>query len=177
MARIDPLNAYEFERTRQAEIQNSVETNSILVEEVVNEIVSRYSQELDNLIDEVHKVLLDHGNIENYELDIYIAKIPVLLYYVTSAQESVGVREDVSRMIRQKLYIQARQSATGTVADKDSIAERAVEQETISAAAYARASKKLKHKCETALELLSALKKIISRRMEEYRVTQIGKDD
>lgn len=177
MARIDPLTAYEFERTKQSQIQQSVESNATLVEEVVDEIVNRYSGELDALVNDVHDVLSKHNNLENYEIDIYIAKIPVLLYYVTSAQESVGVREDVSRMIRQKLYIQARQQASGTVADKDSIAEKAVEQETISAAAYARASKKLKHKCEAALELLSALKKIISRRMEEYRVTQIGKDE
>lgn len=177
MARIDPLNAYQFERTSQMNIQQSVESNSALVEEVVDEIVQRYSKELDELVDEVHEVLLKHNTLENYELDIYIAKIPVVLYYVTSSQESVGVREDVSRMIRQKLYIQARQAASGTVADKDSAAEKAVEQETISAAAYTRANKKLKHKCEVALELLSALKKISSRRIEEYRLTQYGKED
>ena len=118
MARIDPLTAYEFERTKQSQIHQSVESNATLVEEVVDEIVNRYSQELDALIDDVHTVLSEHSNLENYELDIYIAKIPVLLYYVTSAQESVGVREDVSRMIRQKLYIQARQQASGTVAQE-----------------------------------------------------------
>ena len=177
MARIDPLTAYEWDRTKQSTLQASVESNAILVEEVVDEIVGKYSAELDSLIDEVHDVLLKHQSLENYELDIYIARIPVLLYYVTSAQESIGVREDVSRMIRQKLYIQARQAASGTVADKDTIAERAVEQETLSAAAYARAAKKLKHKSEAALELLSALKKITSRRIEEYRITQFGKEN
>lgn len=177
MSRISLEEASNFDINKHKEISTRIETNSNLVDEVVNSIVSKYSDELDSVINQAHDALHNSNGLSDDEIDKFILMIPIQLYYSSPSQESVGVREDVAKMIRQRLYIEARQSAEGTVEDKNTAAEKAVMQETLTAAAYSRANKALKAKNEMALEVLSAFKKVISRRMEEYQINRFGGND
>ena len=174
MARINFNDICQFEKESYNEISKTVESNSILVDEVVESIVSQYSRELDSVITKAREAINRQGELSDQEIDYFILTIPLQLYYSSSAQEAVGIREDVAKMIRQRLYIEARQSATGTVEDKNTAAEKQVTQETLTAVAYSRANKILKSKNEMALEVLSAFKKVISRRMEEYQLSRFG---
>ena len=60
----------------------------------------------------------------------------------------------------------------GTVADKDSLAELASQKESLVNVCYNRAFKLMKSKVENSQELLSSCKKVLSRRMQEYTLTQ-----
>lgn len=177
MARINLDQASNFEKEKHEVIAAKIEDNASLVDEVVSSIVSQYSAELDSVIQQAHDALQQSNSLTDDEIDRFILMIPIQLYYSSPSQESVGVREDVAKMIRQRLYIEARQSAEGTVEDKNTAAEKAVMQETLTAAAYGRANKALKAKNEMALEVLSAFKKVISRRMEEYQINRFGGND
>lgn len=174
MARISHADICDFDPNAHRDISESVESNASLVDEVVRSIVSQYSSELDRVIDAAKSCLHSKNQLTDQEIEYFILNIPIQLYYSSSAQEAVGIREDVAKMIRQRLYIEARQSASGTVEDKNTAAEKHVTQETLTAAAYSRASKTLKSKNETALEILSAFKKVASRRMEEYQLARFG---
>lgn len=174
MARISHADVCDFDEMAYASISKSVEENSKLVDDVVASIVADYSQGLDDVMSAAREALNNKNQLTDQEIEYFILTIPLQLYYSSSAQEAVGIREDVAKMIRQRLYIEARQSASGTVEDKNTAAEKQVTQETLTAAAYTRASRMLKSKNETALEVLSAFKKVISRRMEEYQLSRFG---
>lgn len=174
LARITLQEACKFDKSKHIEISNSVENNAKLVDDVVNELVGQYSKELDAVIAQAHEALSHRSQLADNEIDFFILKIPMSMYYSSVAQEEMGIREDVSRMIRQRLYIDARQSASGTIDDKNTAAEAQVMQETLTAAAYKRATNILKAKNTAAQEVLSAFKKVLSRRMEEYQLTRFG---
>ena len=67
-----------------------------------------------------------------------------------------------------------KETITGTVADKDSLAELASQEEFIVSAAYNRAYKIMKSKVENAQELLASVKKVLSRRIQEAELTRMG---
>lgn len=174
MAKIEFNEACKFDESAHRSISKSVEDNSKLVDEVVLHIVEQYSKGLDNVIDNARRALQSKDQLTDSEIEYYILNIPIQLYYSSNAQEAVGIREDVAKMIRQRMYIEARQAASGTVEDKNTAADKQVIQETLTAAAYTRASRMLKSKNDIALEILSAFKKVISRRMEEYQLSRFG---
>ena len=174
MARIALADACKFEKSQHEEVSKVVENNSKLLDEVVQSVVDEYCSGLDAVINEAHAALVRSRDLTDREIDNFILKLPVEMYYSSTAQEFVGVREDVAKMIRQRMYIEARQSASGTVQDKDTAAEKAVMQETLSMMAYNRAKKTIQAKNEMALEVLSAFKKVTSRRMEEYQLSRFG---
>ena len=62
----------------------------------------------------------------------------------------------------------------GTVADKDSLAELASQEEALISAAYKRAYNTVKAKVSAAQEIMGSVKKIISRRMTETELTRIS---
>ena len=73
------------------------------------------------------------------------------------------------------MYHTARASQeSGTVADKDSLAELASQEEFIVSAAYTRAYKIMKAKVENAQELLGSCKKVLSRRIAEMNLSNIS---
>ena len=89
--------------------------------------------------------------------------------------EYLGIRDDISKTLYKELYHGTRNNLTkGTVADKDSIAELASQSEQLVNICCNRAYKILKVKIETAQELLSSCKKILTRRMNEYQLTHLG---
>lgn len=177
MARISLEQMQQFDAAAHKTISEKVESNSKLVDDVVNSIVSKYSSELDAVMREAHDALQHSENLSDSDIERFILRIPIQLYFSSPSQELVGIREDVAKMIRQRMYIEARQSASGTVEDKNTAAEKQVMQETLTAVAYGRANKTLKAKNETAFEVLSAFKKVLSRRMEEYQITRYGGND
>lgn len=61
----------------------------------------------------------------------------------------------------------------GTISDKTSRAELAVQSEEITRIIYDRSYKIVKAKLEAAYELLSSIKKVISRRMNESSLANI----
>ena len=76
------------------------------------------------------------------------------------------------RQYTKRLIIRA-SLETGTVADKDSLAELYSQQEQITNVCYNRAYKIMRSKIENAQELLSSCKKVLSRRMSEFELTHM----
>ena len=77
----------------------------------------------------------------------------------------------------QKRYIKAYANAIGTISDKTAYAENEVNYEFVEQSINERAYKRLKIKIENATELLQTIKKIISRRIAEYNLTNVSGAD
>ena len=175
MAKIKTFSTEQVDKQKIKELQERIDGNGTMIEDISNNLVQGYCQQLDNYIAFIKDILADEQNPPtDKELDDFVLNIPVLLYFAGEGQESLGIREDVAKAIRQELYNQAFDNATGTVADKTALAELATQNETITHIAYTRAYKKIKGKCEMANEVLQSVKKIITRRIAEYEVTRVS---
>ena len=97
--------------------------------------------------------------------------LSVLLYFCGEAQENLSIKQDVAKAIKQEKYNEVyRELQKGTISDKTSKAELAVQSEEITRIIYDRSHKIVKNKLEAAYELLSSIKKVISRLMSEYEL-------
>jgi hypothetical protein len=165
-----------LDKSKIEEIRNRVNISSEKLEEIVNEIVNPYTSDLDRYVDFIREVLRDGENPPTaQELDDFCLNLPVYLYYASGMQEQLGIRDDISRALYKEIYNSHRQSQEkGTVADKDAIAELASQQEYLTSICYKRAYSIVKAKVSAGQELLSSCKKIITRRISENELTNIG---
>ena len=156
------------------EIMGKVEDNSAKVEKLVDELVNKYCHQLDELVSAFKEVLHDKDNpITEDELDEICLKLPSYLYFIGEAQERFGIKEDIAKSVKMELYNQVHQRTKGTIADKQAASEAATLEEDIVYKAYQRSYKRIKQKLEAAYELLSSIKKVISRRMGEQELSNV----
>lgn len=158
------------------DIREDVEAKSCIIDEIVNDIIKPYCKELDDYVGFIKDCLKDGENPPtNEELDDFCMNLSTFIYFASGMCEQLGIRDDISRAVYKEMYHSARASQDkGTVADKDSLAELASQEEFIISSAYTRAYKMMKAKVEAAQELLSSCKKVLSRRISEQELTRIG---
>lgn len=156
------------------EVMNKVEKNSAKVEKLIDELVDKYCHQLDELVSMFKEILHDKDNpITEEELDEICLKLPTYLYFIGEAQERFGVKEDIAKSVKMELYNEIHQRTKGTIADKQAASEAATLEEDIVYQAYKRSYKRIKQKLEAAYELLSSIKKVISRRMGEAELSNV----
>ena len=177
MAKNDNTSALsgDIDVNKIRQLQKRVNKNGELIDNIVNKLVSSYCQQLDDYMASIRDILLDTNNPPtDQELDTFILNLPVLIYFAGEGQEALGVKEDVAKAVKQELYNEVYDKATGTIADKTALAELATQNEFITHVAYNRAYKKIKLRCEAANETLQSCKKVLSRRVSEYEMTRVA---
>ena len=133
--------------------------------------VNELTIELDELVEIMHKKVNREGyEISDKELEKLLIRIPLLVYELNNVLMKVGIKEDLSKIIRQTNYNEAFMVQEGTIADKKSGAELAIKEELLLETTWKRSVKIISQKMDIAQELLSAVKKIYSRRMEEISI-------
>lgn len=157
-------------------IIGSVESNSQVIDGIVDTIIQPYCKDLDRYIEFIRNCLKDGEQPPtDVELDDWCLNLSTYIYFAGGLCERLGVRDDIAKAVYKEIYHTARaRQDKGTVADKDSLAELASQEEFITSAAYTRAYKLMKSKVENAQELLQSCKKILSHRMQEAELTRIG---
>lgn len=170
------FNLTDEELDELHDIKDDVEGKSIIIDEIVDSIIQPYCKDLDNYVSFIKDCLKDGENPpSDSELEDFCLNLSTCLYFAGGLCEQLGVRDDISRAVYKEMYHSARASQEkGTVADKDSLAELASQQEYIVNSCYSRAYKTLKSKVENGQELLSSCKKVLSHRMQEKELTRIG---
>ncbi len=169
------INLSEVDHEKVKAIQSRVEEHSDDLMEIVNSIITPYCKDLDNYVAFIRDCLKDGEQPPtNEELDDFCMNLSTLIYFAGGMCEQLGIRDDISRAVYKEVYHTARASQeTGTVADKDSLAELYSQQEQITNVCYNRAYKIMKSKVENAQELLGSCKKVLSRRMSEQELTHM----
>lgn len=151
------------------ELLEKVESNSRELEKTVDEIIEPYCSELDNYMQFVQSILKDDEKPPtDVELDDFILNLSTMIYFASVGTEQLGVRDDLSRAAYKEAYNTARNMlGKGTVADKNTEAELQAMADHIINIIYSKAYKIMKAKVEAAQEVLSSVKKVISRRMSD----------
>lgn len=172
---LDSALSDEVDVSKVRLVQRRVDANSDVINGIVDSLVAKYCDALDDYMKFIRDVLQDDERPPtDVELDDFTLNIPVLLYFTGEAQEALGIKEDVAKAVRQELYSESYENATGTVGDKTAAAELATQAELVTHIAYQRAYKKVKLRMEAASETLQSVKKVVSRRMSEHEITRTG---
>lgn len=158
------------------DIRGDVEAKSQIIDDIVYDIISPYCKDLDNYVGFIKECLKDGENPPtNDELDDFCMNLSVYIYFAGGMTEQLGIRDDIAKAVYKEMYNTARASQDkGTVADKDSLAELASQEQAIVSSSFTRAYKTMKAKVENAQELLSSCKKVLSRRISEQELTRMG---
>ncbi len=156
-------------------IQFRVENNSKILDDVVSDIIRPYCRDLDNYVAFVRDCLKDGDKpASNQELEDFCMNLSTYIYYASGVVETLGIRDDISKALWKEIYHSTRNETTGgTVADKDSKAELASQQEQLTNICYNRAYRIMKAKVDSAQELLQSAKKVLSHRMQEMELTKL----
>ena len=161
------------EQPKTAEsIMQKVDNISNTIKEISDELVIKYCKSLDDLMSVIREELQDNGEVTDAELEYHIMDLANTLYFTGSAQEDLGIKEDICKAVRQEVYSKAREQATGkTVADKTAQAELIAQAETMTLAIYSRAYKKVKSRMDAGYEMLNSLKKVMNKRITEMELS------
>ena len=90
------------------QLQKRINENASLIDAVVDRLVHDYCRQLDEYMEHIKNILEDTANPPtDKELDDFTLNLPVLLYFAGEAQESLGIKEDVAKAVKQELYNQA----------------------------------------------------------------------
>lgn len=157
-------------------IRDRIENNSSQLENIVNDIINPYCKDLDKYVRFIADCLHDGENPPtDAELEDFCMNLSTYIYFAGGMCEQLGIKDDIGKAIYKELYNTARANQdSGTVADKNSLAELSTQQEQLTSVCYTRAYKVMKSKVENAQELLSSVKKVLSHRMQEQELTRIG---
>ena len=161
---------------RVKNIQLHVEDNSKIIDDIVLSIIKPYCKDLDKYVEFIKDCLSDGQTPPtDAELEDWCMNLSTYIYFAGGLCEQLGIRDDISKAVWKEMYHTKRSELErGTVADKDSKAELASQQEQITNICYNRAYKIMKSKVENAQELMSSCKKVLSRRLAEMELTKIG---
>lgn len=170
------FNLTNEELTDVKEIQQRIEEHSKVIDDIVYDIIQPYCEGLDKYVDFIKECLKDGENPPtNDELDDFCLNLSTYIYFAGGMCEQLGIRDDIAKAVYKEMYHTRRSELnSGTVADKDSLAELASQSESVASFTYTRAYKTMKAKVENAQELLSSVKKVLSHRLSEMELTRMG---
>ena len=169
------FNLSDEELERVHDIQDHVEDYSKTIDAIVNDIIQPYCKDLDNYVGFIKDCLKDGENPPTSdELDDFCLNLSTYIYFAGGMCEQLGIRDDISKAVYKEMYHSQRASIDkGTISDKDSLAELASQQEYLVSVCYTRAYRTVKSKIESAQELLTAIKKVMGRRIVELELTNL----
>ena len=157
------------------ELLDKVEDNSAELDATINDIIERYSGELDEYMSFIMGILRnDEQPPTDAELDDFALRLSSLIYFTSVGAEQMGIRDDLSSSAYKEAYNVARSmQKSGTVADKNAQAELDAMTEKVVSIVYSKAYRILKAKVDSAQEVLSSVKKVMSRRMTEAELSRM----
>lgn len=165
----------DIDLNKLVDVRNNIINNSNKLEEIIVGIVNDYCSPLDAMMKKVNDKLLDNIRPSDEELDRMLLDLTSCLYFAGEGVESIGVKRDTSKAFKLEKFNSSMSNASGTVADKTAYAELESQDEYLVNTIYERAYKLAQQKLDAGGEMLSSIKKVISRRMGSYGLSVVDK--
>lgn len=160
------------DENKMRQVKAKVETNSITLERLVENIVLKYIRELNEEVDKVKRLLDDKDTLTDSEIENLVMRIPVYMYYAAGGLESLGIESDMAKAVKLEVYNEKYMKLTGTIKDNEAEAFNLSFNEHLIEIAFARAYKKLKIQLEMADSVFSGAKKVLTKRMMEIELSK-----
>lgn len=158
-----------FEKTDEA---SSLFTN------ISDEVVKAYTSDLDKLLVKIKENAVETTPSDNI-LEKFVMELSNILYFMGTRLESVGIKDDITKLSAKEVYNNSYtnnltnvgdQKKKPTVAELTVMAENDSRYQTVVNNIYSRVYRQIKYKIDAAYEMLSSLRKIISKRMQENQL-------
>lgn len=147
--------------------QQKLEKEAEIIEQIVQDIVSQYTNELDTYIDKVKNVLdKDTTGLSDHDLNQIMIKLCSYMYFIGTKQELLGIKQDIAEALKEERYNFYFINSSGTVANKTSEANNSIKEEEMIRVIYDRAYKIMKNKYSTIDKWIDAIKKILTMRIK-----------
>lgn len=158
------------------DVMESVQDSFSEYNDILSPIIRSYSGDMDSLINEFNnEVILREAS--NDTLESFLFRFGVQIYQLSSKIEEVGMKEDISKVVSKEVYNKAylNKSAEAeekkvklTVAQLTAMSEQEAKYESLVNMIYDRLYSEMKLKLNAAIDIVNSIRKIISRRMQEF---------
>lgn len=158
-------------------LDQELQENSIIITNLVANVVSEYSADLDSLMSDLHVAVTQQDAASTDIIERYYAELSTITYFMCERIEKLNVLSDLSKAKLKEaynnLYIKVcaekdeRGKSIRTINENTALAEDGSKYESTLNIVYDQAYKTLKMKVDMAMEMISTLKHILKRRTQE----------
>jgi len=169
----------DIDKNQMDEVVQTTETNEQYFTGISDKLVTEYTADLDGLMRDLYQDAIQK-DASDKELEKYLLELNNMLYFLGSKLETVGVKDDLSKLAAKESYNEAYLSNRmkdaehrnkTTVAELTALAEDASKYETVLNSLYARVYKQIKFKMDAGYDMVNSLRKIISKRMQDQSLS------
>lgn len=153
--------------------RHKVDKNAEILNRMSDQIVAKYSAQLDKIVNDFKTKLSQLEKMDNDEIEKLALMIPATLYFTVAGLETLGMDTDSAKASRMEAYNTSFLEAQGTIPDKEHEAEVMAVREQLVEAIFSRAYKKLKSKTEVAMQLSMSARKVLEKRIQEINVDRM----
>ena len=164
-------------KTKTKEVMQETEEGVSYFTSISDQMVTEYTQDLDNVMIKINNDAVN-ADASDYQLEKYVLELSNILYFLGQKLETMGIKDDISKLNAKQVYNDAYLNAPledgkkkPTVAELTAMAEDESKYETIMNTIYSRSYRQIKFKIDAAYEMLASLRKIISKRMQEAQLS------
>lgn len=152
--------------------KNNVENKSNEIEKIVQDVIHKYTIDLDTLVSEIDYKVREQelDGLTDQELESYCLKLSSFMYFSATGQELIGLREAIAGALNKEDYNNKYAEATGTINDKKASAELESQSSMLVELIYDRAEKMMSSKLVYATHLLGSIKRVLNRRIEQMKM-------
>lgn len=147
---------------------NNLDENYRIIDSISSSMLLNYTKDVDVIMDQLKKII-DNPQypLTDEELERAILKLSSILYFLNNAYEQAGIRFDLAELERDASFREHYSISKGTVQERQNYANSSIEKENISCLVYKRVYTGIKNRINAGTEMLSSLKKILSKRMND----------
>lgn len=169
----------DIDKDQMDTVVKSTEDNVQYFTNISDTLVAQYTSELDELMRDLYQDAVKK-DASDMELEKYLLELNNMLYFLGSKLETVGVKDDLSKLAAKEsyndAYLKNRLKDTEnrnktTVAELTALAEDASKYETVLNSLYARVYKQIKFKMDAGYDMVNSIRKIISKRMQDQSLS------
>ena len=166
------------------ELLKDTTDNVAYLQNSVSKIVDDYSHDLDDLMQHLYAVVTGDEIPDTIVIERYYADLTGVVYFMAGRVEKLNIYSDMAKAAAKEVYNKAylassvqkdeKGKSKTTVAENTAVAESESQYEMVVSQIYEHAYKILKTKVDAANEMISTLKNILKRRMnEDYFSAQV----
>ena len=149
---------------------NEIRALSRRGEEIVDELVEKYSTEVDEFIASFESLLAGNKTISDTVLERAAMKLPIIMYRMGDMIDQAAMESEVAKAASKSVYAQAYLDAVGTIPEREAQAELTSADEAVIVDLSKRVYSRLRHKLDYADKLFDGVRKVMSKRDTEKNV-------
>lgn len=146
----------------------NIDENYELIEVTSVNILNKYIVDIDTLMSQLKEIVKDNQYpLTDDELEKAILKLSSALYFLNGVYEQAGIKFDLAELEKDSAFRNYYSLSKGTVQERQNYANNSIEKENIVCLIYKKVYTSLKNRINSGTEMLSSLKKILSKRMND----------